>query len=42
MIFCLSMTFTVAQKKNSNGFGPFEGQKIMLGSQKNGRYFQQN
>ena len=34
LIFCLSMTFTVAQKKNSNGFGPFEGQKIMLGSQK--------
>ena len=34
LILFLSMTFTVAQKKNSNGFGPFEGQKIMLGSQK--------
>ena len=34
LILCLSMTFSVAQKKNSNGFGPLEGQKIMLGSQK--------
>ena len=34
LILFLSMTVTVAQKKNSNGFGPFEGQKIILGSQK--------